>query len=67
MPHHTHEAGGRGTNAYKKLKKTKGDHVGYGDTDCRIILKWIRKSGSGDVTGLNSLDLRASLVTFLYM
>jgi hypothetical protein len=37
------------TNAYKDLEKTKGDHVGCGDVDCRIILKWIRKTG-GDVT-----------------
>jgi hypothetical protein len=53
------------TNAYKDLEKTKGDHVGCGDMDCRIILKWIRRTGSGDVTGLNSLNLRASLMTFM--
>jgi len=47
------------------LEKTKGDHVGCGDMDCRIILKWIRRTGSGDVTGLNSLNLRASLMTFM--
>jgi hypothetical protein len=52
------------TNAYKNLEKTKEDHVGCGDTDCRIILKWIRTTGSGDATGLNSLNLWASLVTF---
>jgi hypothetical protein len=47
-----------------ELEKTKGDHVGCGDTDCRIILKWIRKTGTGDLTGLNSLHLRASLANF---
>jgi hypothetical protein len=53
------------TNAYKDLEKTKGDHVGCGDVDCRIILKWIRKTGGADVTRLNSLYLLASLVTFM--
>jgi hypothetical protein len=48
-----------------ELEKTKGNHVvGCGDMDCRIILKWIRKTGAGDVTGLNSLHLPASLATF---
>jgi hypothetical protein len=47
-----------------ELEKTKGDHVRCEDMDCRIILKWIRKTGTGDVTGLNSLQLRASLATF---
>jgi hypothetical protein len=55
----------RETTAYKELEKTKGDHVGCGDRDCRIILKWIRKIGTGDVTGLNSLHLWASLVNFM--
>jgi hypothetical protein len=53
------------TNAYKYLEKTKGDHVGCGDMDCRIILIRIGRTGSGDVTELNSLHLRASLVTFI--
>jgi len=51
------------TNAYKDLEKTKGHHVGCAEGDCGIILKGIRKTGSGDITGINSLYLRASLVT----
>jgi hypothetical protein len=41
--------------------------LGYGDKDYRIILKWIRRTGSGDITGLNCLHLQASLVTFMWI
>jgi hypothetical protein len=55
----------RGNKCIQRVGENEGRHVGYGDMDCRIILKWIRKTGSGDVTGLNSLHFQGSLVTFM--
>jgi hypothetical protein len=37
-------------------------HLGCGGTDWRIILKWIRKTGNENLTGINFLYLWASLV-----
>jgi hypothetical protein len=64
QPRYIHDA--RGNKCISKDSEN-GDHVGCGDTDCRIILKLIRKTCSGNVTGLNSLKLRASLVAFMKM
>jgi hypothetical protein len=41
----------------QRLGENEGRHVGCVNMDCRVILKRIRKTGTGDVTGLNSLHL----------
>jgi hypothetical protein len=58
QPRYMHDV--RGNKCIQRVGENEGRPRG-------IILKWTRKTGSGDETGLNSLHLRASLVTFMYI
>jgi hypothetical protein len=62
QPRYTHEKWGKmHIIIWRNRRETTWDKY------YRIILKWIRKIGSGDVTGLNCLHLQASLVTFMWI